>query len=325
MKKVIIIYLILLCASPLCAQNNSDIQSYIQQYKQIALEQERKYGVPAPITLAQGIVESAAGKSNLTLKSNNHFGIKKGKGWNGPTVYAWDTEPSYFRVYNSAAESYEDHSLFLRKNDRYKFLFDKSIYDYRGWAYGLLDAHYAGSPTYAQALVGYIEIYKLYEINGGIKLPPGKTITIVKTITKEELVVREDLKVEENEESEEQKNIESIFDKIQYVVEINGIRCTTLYPGETLSSVAMKYDISIKDLLLFNEITSEDDIHEGDIVFLKKKKKKYEGARDFYRVKKEDTLYDISQQFGIRLASLTKMNKKIIFSDLEEGEKIRLK
>ena len=289
------------------------------------MNQEREFGIPAPITLAQGILESGAGQSGLTRKSNNHFGIKKGTGWNGPLCYAWDDDPhkSPFRVYSSAAESYRDHSMVLKNNGRYKSLFSKSVYDYRGWANGLQRAGYATSPTYAKALIGYIDTYKLYAINGGVKLRPGKTIAITRTITREELVGRKDLQLEETEESEEQGSIENTIRK--FVVEINGVRCTILYPGETLSSIAMKYDISKRDLLLFNETTSEDDFQEGDIVFLGKKKKKYEGARDFYRAKEGESLFTISQQFGIQLASLSKMNHIDFFTFFVGGEKVKLK
>lgn len=323
MKYIILLFLLICLGTN--AQSSFDIQSYISQYKQIALDQEREFGIPASITLAQGILESAAGKSGLTQKSNNHFGIKKGAGWNGPLYYAWDDDPqkSPFRVYSSAAESYRDHSLFLKNNDRYRSLFSISIYDYRGWANGLQRAGYATSPTYAKALIGYIDAYKLYAINGGVKLRPGKTVTITRTITREELVSRKDIQMEESEVSEEQENFENTIRK--FVVEINGIRCTILYPGETLSSIAIKYDISKRDLLLFNESTSEEDFQEGDIVFLGKKKKKYEGALDYYRATEGETLYSVSQKFGIRLSNLSKMNQIASFSTLSEGKKLRLK
>lgn len=325
-KLLFVVSLLLFCwLQDINAQSTSDILLYIERYKAVALEQERKFGIPAPITLAQGILESGAGKSGLTRKSNNHFGIKKGNDWNGPLCYAWDDDPqkSPFRVYSSAAESYQDHSLFLKDNKRYRSLFSKSIYDYRGWAYGLKDANYATSPTYAKALIGIIDTYKLYAINGGVKLRPGKTITITRTITREELVERKDLQLEETEVSEEQESFENTIRK--FVVEINGVRCTILYPGETLSSIAMKYDISKRELLLFNETTSENDFQDGDIVFLSKKRKKFEGAQDFYHAKDGESLFSISQKFGIRLANLTKMNPKNSFVTLKEGEKIRIK
>ena len=313
------------CRCMTFAQSSSDIQAYISNYKQIALEQERNYGIPAPITLAQGILESGAGKSELTRNSNNHFGIKALGGWNGRIYLAWDdeSEKSRFRVYDSAEESFKDHSEFLRNNSRYRDLFTKSVYDYRGWANGLQKAGYATATNYAKALIGYIDAYQLYTVNGGVKLRAGKTITITKTITKEELSELKDLQIDDAEVSEEQASVTNTIQK--FVVEINGVRCTILYPGETLSSIAMKYDIPKSKLLEFNETTSEEDIEEGDIVFLDKKKSRYTGAQDFYRVKEGETLYGISQQFGVKLANLTKMNNKNLFTTLREGEKLRLK
>lgn len=306
------------------AQSSSVIQDYIAKYKQIALEQERQYGIPASITLAQGILESGAGRSKLTRMSNNHFGIKRGSGWTGPCVYAWDDDPqkSPFRHYNSADESFRDHSKFLRDNRRYSSLFSKSVYDYRGWANGLQRAGYATSPTYAKALIGYIDTYRLYALNGGVKLRPGKTTTITRTITIEELV-EQDFQMEEEEESEEEEIVQKTIRKS--VVEINDVRCTILYPGETLSSISMRYDIPKSLLLEYNELTNDKNLEEGAIIFLGKKKKKYVGAQDDYKVKEGDTLYQISQLFGIRLSSLSKMNDKNLFTSLKTGEILRLK
>lgn len=307
------------------AQSSSDIRSYVARYRQVALEQERAYGVPAAITLAQGILESGAGKSSLTRRSNNHFGIKKGSGWTGAVCYAWDDDPrkSAFRVYASAAESYRDHSLFLKNNGRYSGLFSKSVYDYRGWAIGLQKAGYATSPTYAKALIGYIDAYRLYAINGGVKLRPGKTVTITRTITREELVRRKDLRMDDDEESEEQESLDKTIRK--FVVEINHVRCTVLCPGETLSSIAMRYDIPKSKLLEYNETTNEDDLQEGDIVFLAKKKSRYQGAQDYYKAHGGETLYQVSQMFGMRLGAISRLNGMSSFSTLREGEKLWLK
>ena len=127
----------------------------------------------------------------------------------------------------------------------------------------------------------------------------------------------------EDEVSEEEEVVVNAVKR--YVVDINDVRCTILYPGMTLSSIAMKYDIPKEKLLEFNEVASEKDFHEGDIVFIAKKKSKFTGAQDFYHVREGDTLYGISQNFGIKFASLAKMNNKDIFSQLKEGEKIKLK
>lgn len=307
------------------AQSPSDVKAYISKYKNIALEQEVKYGIPAPITLAQGILESGAGKSVLARKANNHFGIKKGYTWNGPLFYAWDdeTRKSAFRIYSSDKESYNDHSRFLKNNSRYNTLFTKSVYDYRSWAWGLQNSGYATAKDYAKALIGYIEAYKLYTINGGVKLRPGKTVTITRYIKNNIPVFDTDCKMEDSELTEEEKNINTKLKR--FAVEINNIRCTILYPGETLSSVSQKYNIPQSKLLEFNEINNENSLNEGDIIFLNKKKSKYKGSQDFYTVKTDETLYEISQKFGIKIADLANMNNINIFTTLERGKRIRLK
>lgn len=324
MRKVLIFIIFIQYTVAGIAQSSTDIQSYISQYKQIALDQEKKYGIPAPITLAQGILESGAGKSMLTRNANNHFGVKAFGGWTGPVYLAWDDEKqkSRFRSYSSAMESYRDHSLFLKNNSRYNSLFTKSVYDYRAWAIGLQKAGYATSGTYAKALIGLVDAYRLYAINGGVKLIAGKTVTITKVITSE-IPVDLDCQMDESEESEEEKEVKDIIKR--FVVEINDVRCTILYPGESLASISQKYDIPQYKILEFNEISDESSLNEGDILYLQKKKKKYTGIQDYYRVKDDDTLYGISQQFGIMMSSLAKMNNKDMFSRLQEGERLMLK
>lgn len=307
------------------SQSPAEIRTYINQYKSLALEQERLYGIPAPITLAQGILESGAGLCELAQKANNHFGIKALGGWSGSVYRAWDDETtkSKFRVYSSAEDSYEDHSKLIKNNKRYQSLFNISVYDYRGWANGLQRAGYATAKNYAKALIGYIDAYELYSINGGVKLKP-KTIVILAQNTKEEdLVKASDYVIDASITTEEEEQINQALTR--FVVELNDVRCTILYPGETLSSIAMKYNISKHKLLEYNETASETDIQEGDIVYLQRKKRKYYGPQDFYRVKAGDSLYSIAQQFGIRTSSLAKMNKKDLFTPLLEDEKLRLK
>lgn len=323
MKLLLTIYLSLLF-STMYAQSSKDIQSYISKYKDIALEHEKKYGIPASITLAQGILESGAGKSMLTVNANNHFGIKAGNSWEGSVYLAWDDEinKSRFRKYSSANESFDDHAKVLR-GSRYSSLFAKSIYDYRAWAYGLQKAGYATATNYAKALIGYIDAYKLYSINGGVKLKPGKTITITKYITKEQPVFDADCLIEDEVQTEEEEFIKRTINR--YVVEINDVRCTLLYPGESITSISMKYDIPKEMILEYNEVITDANIKEGDIVFLEKKKAKYNGSRDYYNVKENETLYEISQQFGIRMANLAKMNGIDLFTKLKAGRRLKLK
>ena len=307
------------------AQSPSEIQAYIDKYKSLALEQEELYGIPAPITLAQGIMESTSGTSEVAIHANNHFGIKALGGWSGGIYHAWDDEPtkSKLRVYKSVEESYEDHSKILKNSSRYQSLFKISVYDYRGWANGLQDAGYATSESYAKALIGYIDAYQLYSINGGIKLKSKKIVIPAKITKDEELTIAEEYVIEASEETEEEEEVTQILQR--FMVEINEVRCTILYPGETLSSISMKYNLPKNKILDYNETASETDIHEGDIVYLQKKKRKYHGPQDFYRVKAGDSLYSIAQQFGIRTSSLAKMNKKDLFTPLIEGEKLKLK
>ena len=306
------------------AQSSADILVYVDKYKQIALDQERQYGIPAPITLAQGILESGAGKSGLTRNSNNHFGVKALGGWNGGVYKAWDDEPqkSSFRVYASAAESFRDHSLVLKNSSRYRSLFSKSIYDYRGWAIGLQRAGYATAKNYAAALIGFIDTYRLYAINGGVKLRAGKTVIVRQTVNNAP-TFDADCQMDDEEQSEEEQTVAQAVTR--YVVEINDISCTILYPGTTLSSIAMQYDIPKDKLLEFNEVVVEEELHEGDIVFLDKKKKKYEGAKDFHYAKEGETLYSVSQEYGIKVANLAKMNRMDISEKLYEGTKLILK
>jgi len=324
MKKVIIFLLLAVMGLNGWSQSASDILAYIEKYKGIALEQERRHGIPATITLAQGILESGAGKSGLTRNSNNHFGIKALGGWSGGVYKAWDDEPqkSSFRVYASASDSFEDHSKVLLA-PRYRSLFSKSIYDYRGWAIGLQKCGYATAKNYAVALIGFIDTYKIYAVNGGVKLRAGKTVVIKQTTSSAAPVFDDDVVMDDDEVSEEEQTVKEVVTR--YVVDINDIACTILYPGTTLSSISMQYDIPKDQLLEFNEVVVEEELHEGDIIFLDKKKKKFTGPKDFYTVREGDTLYGISQQFGIKVANLAKMNHMEVSEKVMEGDKIRLK
>lgn len=329
MKRIVqtlLVCIISMWAAMVSAQNRSDTQLYIEKYRQAALDQERQYGIPATITLAQGILESSSGKSMLTVKANNHFGVKAGKSWTGPIFQAWDDEPqkSRFRHYASASESFRDHALLLANSSRYKPLFTHSVYDYRGWANGLQKCGYATAKHYAEALIGIIDTYRLYALNGGVKLRAGKTVTIVRNANSNNGPVFDaSCQMADDEESEEEMSVSRAINR--YMVENNGVRCTILYPGQTLASISMKYDIEQSKLLEFNEVRNADKFEEGDIVYLEKKKTKYKGLRDYYRVKEGDTMHSVAQEFGLKVEALAKMNKKNEFSFLKEGERLELK
>jgi len=301
------------------------VLSYIEKYKSTALSFEKEYGIPATITLAQGILESSAGTSALTRASNNHFGIKAGSSWKGAVHRAWDDEPqkSKFRAYASAEESFRDYARLLSTSKYYRSLFKINIYDYRAWAHGLKKANYATNPRYAQALIGLIDHYNLYTINGGAKLRPGKTVVITKYIDVEKPVFDEQYIIQDDEVTEEESIITDAL--VNYVVEINEIHCTVVQPGENLASIARRYDISPSDLLKFNELASEKQVGEGDIIFLDKKKKRYNGAQDVYIAEEGETLHDVSQKFGIQLRQLAKLNDISEYSLLNADTRLNLK
>lgn len=162
-KNLLSLFTLLLLSSALMAQVTEERTAYVKQYKDIAIRKMVEYGIPASITLAQGVLESGAGKSELALKANNHFGIKCHKEWTGKKFYYDDDEPNEcFRKYDSAEESYDDHSFFLITRERYNDLFDLDVTDYRGWAFGLKKAGYATNPNYPKLLIKIIEEYKLY-------------------------------------------------------------------------------------------------------------------------------------------------------------------
>lgn len=308
-----------------CAYSPEDAGNYIERYKAAAVNIEKEYGIPATITLAQGILESAAGTSSLTKASNNHFCIKAGSGWSGRVHLAWDDETvkSRFRCYASADESYRDYARLLSTSRYYRALFEISIYDYRAWAHGLKKAGYATAPDYAQALIGLIDHYKLYAINGGAKLRPGKTVVITRYIDVEKPELEAGDIIPDDEITEEEASVAEAISR--YVVDINDIHCTVIQPGENLAAISRKYGIAPAELLRYNELASESQAKEGDIVFLDKKKKKYTGAQDVYIARGGESLHDVAQQFGVQLKHLAKLNGMSEYVLLDKGARLFLK
>ena len=339
MKGILIVISLLLVGWCLNAQSwDASVRAYINRYSALALAQENRYGIPAPITLAQGIVESGAGRSKLTRKSNNHFGVKA----HGRKNYCEfkDDEPglSKFRVYATPEESYEDHSRFLaiENRSRYNRLFTYHVFDYRRWARGLQDCHYATDPNYAVSLIQIIERFQLYKINGGFKLRPNSKQTVRckrkknKPVedagpTAEEVVEISEMEVIADDELTEDEIAYEKAISLPYVALINGVRCMRLYPGESLSTIAREYNISRYELLEYNEAPNDELFHEGDIVYLAKKKNKFNDAQDTYIVQEGDTWRSISQLFGVKFSYLLEKNNKSLSDQPVVGERIRLR
>lgn len=304
MKKFLLILFTLQCS--LFTANaqvrwNERYQQYIDQYKDIAIEEMHRWKIPASITLAQGLFESGAGQSELARKGNNHFGIKC-NGWTGRTVYHDDDQRNEcFRAYNSVFESYEDHSRFLVNGQRYRSLFNLKTTDYKGWARGLKAAGYATNPQYADKLIEIIQLYKLYEYD---KAKSADRFMVEHT--KDHNVGGASL------------HPIKIFNKNYYLVARR---------GDTFKSIGEEVDISYRKIAKYNERNKNDRLTEGEVVWLKKKQKKapkdYKGRLHYVRA--GESMYSIAQSYGIRLKSLYKMNHMSPDDDIHIGQGLKLR
>lgn len=292
MKKTPFIGLLLLvlCVCPADAQRrNSQYLEYIEKYKGEAVEQMQRYRIPASITLAQGLLESGAGRSTLTRRSNNHFGIKCGSGWSGrKTYHDDDARGECFRVYKNARESYEDHSRFLAGKQRYASLFKLKTTDYKGWARGLKKAGYATNPAYATRLIELIELYELDRFdNGNLK---GTWIA----------------------------NPHEPF-------LANGLLYVVARAGDTFESLSEEFGISARKLRKYNDLYKGYLLRQGDIIYLEKKNRRAHKAYKVHRVQPGESMYLISQRYGIRLERLYKMNRFSADYAPSAGEVLRLR
>lgn len=285
------------------AQPEQDVLSYIEKYSQLAIEEQNRLGVPAAITLAQGIHESAAGKSDLALRGNNHFGIKCKSNWLGDTMrHDDDKKQECFRKYISAEQSYIDHSDFLKGSSRYSFLFDLDITDYIGWASGLKRAGYATNPLYVRKLTDLVEKYELQKFTyEALKKKMG---------TPGEVVPEQDAKVN--------ANLKQVDDpSLMY----KGLRGFWAPKGELLTDKAVSNGIKYKTLLEFNDLP-DAPLSEDMFLFLEKKRKT--GTVEFHTVKEGETMQFISQKEAIQLKSLYSFNNMIEGEEPEIGEQLSL-
>lgn len=217
MKKVFILISIVFANIMVFGQGKKTAtEDYILQYRNIAIENEKQYGVPASITLAQGIIESGSGRSSLAKESNNHFGIKCHSSWTGEKTYKDDDNKNdCFRVYDNAEESFTDHSLFLTKNKRYASLFELDKTDYKSWAEGLKQCGYATNPNYANILIDIIELYELDNINDNSFYLIADN-TFVEQPSKNKNIKTEDKNIPENKTSQpaQTKKKKSIMERL---------------------------------------------------------------------------------------------------------------
>lgn len=281
---------------------NSAYQNYIDQYKDLAIQEMFRYSIPASITLAQGLFESAAGRSELSVKGNNHFGIKC-HGWEGRTLYHDDDESGEcFRAYNNVFESFEDHSKFLARQPRYASLFRLDRRDYKGWARGLKACGYATNPNYADRLIEIIQLYKLYTYD--------QASSYDKFMAHHSATDRPAVKGQ----------------ALHPISIYNKNYCIRVRPGDTFKLIGKEIGISYRKIAKFNERDKNDALVPNEIIYLKKKRKH---AEKVYKnrphiVRAGESMYSIAQFYGIRLKSLYKMNHLEPDHDIRVGEVLRV-
>lgn len=313
MKKYTFIFNLLVTGLLLLLSLSSQADSrkeFIRKYKHIAVREMERTGIPASITLAQGILESGCGESELAIHANNHFGIKCHNEWEGKTYFMDDDEEDEcFRKYKTPEQSWIDHSEFLTSRPRYAGLFNLPTTDYKAWAKGLKAAGYATNPKYAEMLIKIIEEEELYKYDHPIKRLAGS----IPSITVDEFA--ESVSSQNRPGNVSYRNREEMR---------NGILCIEAIPGDSYGKIAQYYGIKLKKLLSYND-KKDSSLKTGQLVFLKKKKTRAARGYEFHRVKAGDNLYDISQQYGVRLKNLVNYNYLTADSPLTEGEKIFLR
>lgn len=282
-------------------------QRYIDKYAPVAVAEMKRTGVPASITLAQGLVESGAGLSSLAVKGNNHFGIKCHNDWNGRKMFKDDdARRECFRVYGDASESFRDHSDFLRFRDRYKFLFDLKPTDYKAWALGLKRAGYATDPAYSAKLIKQIEDYHLdkYDVEVLQEEIPMTPEAIEQGST---VIVQDPASV--SKKSEIKENLTFGFHRPVYAN--NGVSFVYSTAGETYESIASSYGLFRKEILGYNDVSVDiaTELPEGTRVYIQPKKNRSSKGLNKYVVDTNgESLRDISQRFAVKVSAIVKLN-----------------
>ncbi len=302
-------------------------EEYISKYTPFALQNRDAYGVPASITIAQGLLESDNGNSRLAVQANNHFGIKCKSEWTGPTIrHDDDARNECFRKYASAAESYRDHSVFLSSSSRYASLFRLAPTDYQGWAYGLKAAGYATAPDYAVRLIKIIEDNRLFLLDAADAAP--EVAAERPASAPAPASGSEPVAPAWNEGGR-------TVDVDNYVVSMQGRSGYSLYSnngsvfvvagkGDTYDTLAAMLGISAWRLRKFNDASREAAVSPGDMVYIKKKASKAINGKLIHIAEEGETLHSVSQRYGIRLSALASMNNRAQDGVLYAGQQLRL-
>ena len=297
-------------------------EDYINTYKDIAVSEMKRTGIPASITLAQGMIESDFGRSRLAREANNHFGIKCHDDWTGPTIrHNDDKRNECFRKYRKPEESFYDHSDFLKSGSRYSFLFGIDHTDYKAWARGLKKAGYATNPDYANMLIRKIEENNLWNLDRGFtsksisrkeKVPAGEGVTISDTDAKEKPVTV----LNENT---------AVPASATRVLENNRIQYIIVKDVDTREKLEKEFQLLKWELPKYNELDSDFPLVPGQILYLQPKREKAEPGKEYHNTVEGDTMYLISQRYGVKLKSLYEINRMTEGTEPEAGKKIWLR
>lgn len=308
---------ITLSAQP--AEPHMTPEQYIENFKDDAIKEMMMFNIPASITLAQGMLESGNGNSDLAVYANNHFGIKCHNEWNGPTfIKDDDAKDECFRKYPSALDSYTDHSNFLSSRNRYAPLFELKRTDYKGWAKGLKRVGYATDPKYPRRLINLIETYKLYQYDKA----DDKQFTRLAMEKKDEVTTpHRILKKAETAKTVSSPKIERhVTRSIQQFRFINYV---IIQPGDTFYRIAKETDKDLWQLYKFNDLKPTDKLTPGERMYLQPKKRN--AKESFHVVKKGETMRSISQLYAIKLSSLYKKNHMNRGEEPKVGETLYLR
>ncbi|NSW95778.1 MAG: glucosaminidase domain-containing protein [Bacteroidales bacterium] len=303
--------------------------NYINTYRDLAISEMKRTGIPASITLAQGMVESDYGRSTLARTANNHFGIKCHNGWTGPTVRHHDDKRNdCFRKYRSPQESFYDHSDFLKTGVRYSSLFTLDPTDYKAWARGLKKAGYATDPRYDDLLIRKIEEYRLYEYDLGYvassSKPDSLTAVKVPVSSGENEAIPPPAKKEEKAE-EEMGTFGAVMARAPRIMERNRVQYIIVKEGETREKIESEFNLFRWELPRYNELNENFTLRPGQILYLEPKRDKAEPGKEYHYAADGETMYDISQQYAVKLKSLLEMNRMNEGDQPVKGQKIWLR
>ena len=342
--------------------NPSYAIEYMNKYSTLAVSEMRRTGIPASITLAQGMLESNYGRSTLATKGNNHFGIKCHSDWRGEKIYYDDNRRGEcFRSYPTAEESFRDHSDFLTTGSRYKDLFKLSSTDYKGWAHGLRKAGYATDPKYATLLINKIDNYGLHVYDTGqqpatpdleqttgqqpVTTAPKQTTgqQPATTAPKQTTGQQPATPVQKTADTVLIPPVQKTADPVQTQPEIqapikvislntgrkvrenNGVQYVIAAEGDTYKSIAEEYQLLALEVNRYNDLPPDAPLKPGQLIYLQPKRSKAAEGNSIHIVKAGETMYILSQKYAVKLSALYKMNVMDEGTECVPGQKVRIR